>query len=106
MGCLLYCWWFGYSPFECEFYRNDVIHTVECSLSRVLSSIPQKNNPSTDDAFIYNLSKWILVQDLTQRPFTTNIIEKLQLYLLDYKNNNKTNELNELKNLNNNENNC
>jgi hypothetical protein len=36
----------------------------------------------------------------------TNIIEKLQLYLLDYKNNNKTNELNELKNLNNNENNC
>ena len=40
LGCLLFAWWFGYSPFECEFY-GQAIKVVECSSLRVLSSVPR-----------------------------------------------------------------
>ncbi len=77
MGCLLFAWWVGYSPFECEFTLQDRVRCVECTTLRILSTPPRKNNPTRDDLIIYELCDWILSQSLTQRPFTPDIIARL-----------------------------
>lgn len=77
MGCLLYAWWFGYSPFESEFYGM-VLKVVDCTSLRVLSSIPQSSNPSPDDRVILSLVEWILEKDFMVRPYTSDVIERLK----------------------------
>ena len=37
MGCLLFAWWVGYSPYECEFAASDRVKVVECTTLRILS---------------------------------------------------------------------
>jgi hypothetical protein len=76
MGCLLYAWWFGYSPFECEFLGN-AIRVTECSASRVLSKIPKKMSMSEDDIKIYDIVEWILVKEIFQRPFLIDVINHI-----------------------------
>jgi serine/threonine kinase 16 len=78
IGCLLFAWWFGYSPFECEFNDNDQIKVVECSHLRVLAKIPKPLKPSNDDVVILDLVQWILHRDHNTRPYTTDIIEKIK----------------------------
>ena len=79
MGCLLYAWWFGYSPFECEFQGNN-IKIADCSVLRVLSNIPRKNKPNEDDCFFHNLSEQILEKDIRNRQFISSIIKRLSQF--------------------------
>lgn len=82
MGCLLFAWWFGYSPFECEFSNDDRLKVVECSVLRVLSNIPKKTKHNTpEDLIIYQLTEWMLVKDMTQRVFTEQVIDRLERIL-------------------------
>lgn len=81
MGCLLFAWWFGYSPFECEFYGT-TLKVVECSSLRVLSSIPKSSHPSKDDLVVLDIVEWILEKNFQVRPYTEDIIEKLQSTLI------------------------
>eukprot|EP01038_Epipyxis_sp_PR26KG_P013272 gene13272-17783_t len=76
MGCLLYAWWFGYSPFECEFH-GDYIRVVECSPLRILGNIPRRSHINHDDQIILELVDWILVKDFNNRPFINDIISRL-----------------------------
>ena len=77
IGCLLFAWWFGYSPYESEFSDvNGAIRVVDCGHSRVLSKMPRK--PPTfctgNDIIIMNLVENILEHDFTKRCYTSDII--------------------------------
>jgi len=78
IGCLLFAWWFGYSPFECEFNDNDQIKVVDCSHLRVLAKTPKPLKPSNDDIIVLDLVQWICHRDHINRPYTTDIIEKIK----------------------------
>jgi serine/threonine kinase 16 len=80
LGCLLYAWWFGYSPFESQFV-GDKIKVVPCSILRVLSRISWKSNPTAEDALVLELCEWILEKEITKRPFVTDVIDRVQLAL-------------------------
>lgn len=80
MGCLLFAWWFGYSPFECEF-QGDAVRVVECSALRTLAGIPRPRKPSAEDTVVLQLTEWILDKDFSVRPFTTDILERLRTTL-------------------------
>jgi serine/threonine protein kinase len=79
IGCLLFAWWFGYSPFECEFVSSGAVKVVECSLSRILAKVPRPPaaRASENDIFIADFVEWILVHDMNNRPFSANILERL-----------------------------
>ena len=79
IGCLLFSWWFGYSPFECEFTPTGAVKVVECSLSRILAKIPRPTaaRASENDIFVADLVEWILVHDMKCRPFCAKILERL-----------------------------
>ena len=80
IGCLLFAFWFGYSPFECEFTSTGTVKVVECSLSRILAKIPRPpaGRASENDTFIADFVEWILVHDMKRRPFCADILERLQ----------------------------
>ncbi len=82
IGCLLFAWWHGYSPFECELldYGTKV---VECTHLRVLSKIPTRVNPSRDDLIVSSLVESILIQDITNRPFLADIITNIRRRIAD-----------------------
>lgn len=77
LGCLLFAWWFGYSPFECEF-NGDAVRVVECSALRTLAGIPRPRSPTVEDKVVLELTEWILDKDFSVRPFTTDILERLR----------------------------
>jgi hypothetical protein len=77
LGCLLFAWWFGYSPFECEFV-GDTIRVVECSSLRVLAAIPRPATPTRADAVVLQVVEWILVKDCAVRPYTSDVIERVR----------------------------
>ncbi len=77
MGCLLFAWWFGYSPFESEFIGS-TIRVTECSALRVLASIPKKANRSAEDEIIYEIVEWILEKEMIRRPFLIDVIHRLE----------------------------
>ena len=77
-GCLLYCWWFGYSPFEMEFGANGQAKVVECSQSRVLAKLPRPPKPSANDLFILELAEFMLVHDFLLRPFALDVLHRLK----------------------------
>lgn len=54
---------------------------VECSALRVLAGIPRPAAPSAADAVVLELVDWILVKDWTQRPYTSDVIERVQSVL-------------------------
>ena len=81
IGCLLFAWWFGYSPYESEFSdTNGSIRVVDCSHSRVLSKMPRK--PPTfcngNDIIIMNIVENILEHDYTKRCYTTDVIASVE----------------------------
>lgn len=76
-GCLLYAWYYGYSPFECEFNANNTVRVVECTFSRVLSKIPCPPVMKEKDQYIIELVEWILNRDILKRPFSVDIINRL-----------------------------
>jgi hypothetical protein len=80
MGCLLFAWWYGYSPFECEFTENGTVRVVECSHLRVLSRVPQcpHDVATYEDRLIGELVDYILVRDLKERPFLTEVIYRVR----------------------------
>ena len=78
MGCLLFAWWFGYSPYECEFTTAGHVKVVECSLSRVLSKLPRPTKPSNNDQLVVDLCEWILIHNPTERPHCRDVLERLK----------------------------
>ena len=82
LGCLLYAWWYFYSPFESEFTDSDTIRVTECSYSRVLAKISRKHHMLSEDIHIYDIVEWILQKDFTVRPTTMDVIERVE-YLID-----------------------
>jgi serine/threonine kinase 16 len=82
MGCLLFAWWVGYSPFECEFYGSRLV-VVECTSLRVLSPIPQIPFPNQDDMRIAGLVGWMVKQEMASRPFTSDIIARVHQAIAD-----------------------
>lgn len=77
LGCLLFAWWFGYSPFECEFV-GDVPRVVECSSLRVLAAVPKPSTVSKADAVLLQVVDWILVKDFSVRPYTSDVIDRVR----------------------------
>jgi serine/threonine kinase 16 len=78
IGCLIFAWWFGHSPFECEFSIKDEIRVVECTYSRVLSKIPKPSQPSKNDLFILDFVDWVLNREICQRPWCADLMERLE----------------------------
>ncbi len=79
LGALLYAWWFGYSPFEIEFNENSgAIRVVNCSYLKILANIPRPKNPSDDDNYILDLVQWMLNKDISTRPYTSDVIERVK----------------------------
>ena len=60
LGCLLFAWRFGYSPFECSFSEQGTVRVTECSYSRVLSKLPRNPKADGDDIIIGDICEWIL----------------------------------------------
>lgn len=83
LGCLLFTWWFGYSPFECEFSESGKPKVVECTSLRVLADVPAPPNPSVQDRVVLELVRWILQKDFSVRPYTTDILERVDDALKD-----------------------
>lgn len=81
MGCLLFAWWFGYSPFESEFI-GDHLRVTDCTALRVLAPVPQKPHPSEDDKILLEVVLWILEKDMRKRPFLEDVIHRVQETLL------------------------
>jgi hypothetical protein len=78
LGCLLFAWFYGYSPFESEFNENGTMRVVECSHLRVLGKVPKRPNSLADDLVLQGLTDWILDNNISNRPFTVEIINKLE----------------------------
>jgi hypothetical protein len=78
IGCLLFAWWYGYSPFECEFTESGSVRVVECSHLRVLARIPVCPAPSYEDEIIREIVEFILVPDLSARPFLSDVIYRVR----------------------------
>ena len=75
---MLFAWCYGYSPFESEFNETGTLRVVECSHLRVLSRCPRKLKPTSDDLVIISLCDWILEKEFNKRPYTIDIINKLE----------------------------
>eukprot|EP01041_Mallomonas_annulata_P001931 gene1931-3746_t len=78
LGCLLFAWYYGYSPFECEFNDNGTLRVVECTHLRVLNKIPTPIKKTAEDLSILTLCEDILKQDMSSRMFTADIITRLE----------------------------
>jgi serine/threonine kinase 16 len=77
LGCLLFAWYYGYSPYESEFMDNGALRVVECSHLRVLSKPPRNPRSGPEDVAIMSIVDWILESDFQNRPFTIDVIRKI-----------------------------
>ena len=78
LGCLLFAWWFGLSPWECEFVgAGSGVRVADCSYSRVLSKMPRPIKASREDAVVLDLCEWVLEKDFSVRPFTADIANRV-----------------------------
>jgi serine/threonine protein kinase len=91
-GCLLFAWFYGYSPYECEFAEEDGngkggggalrahMRVVESSHLRVLSPVPRRAEDvaSREDRVLSREVEAILKQHMTERPFLTDVIVRLR----------------------------
>ena len=79
MGCLFYAWWFGYSPYEISYDKNGCVSQSDCTYLRVLSgTIPVPPNPAQSDQMLIALLGQILVKDINSRPYTNQVIGKIE----------------------------
>ena len=64
-------------------YSSRIISTqvVECTSLRILAAIPRPATPSREDTVVLTLVEWILVQDHTVRPYTADVIERVNSVL-------------------------
>ena len=81
LGCLLFAWRFGYSPFECEFTEFNVCKLAEASYSRILSNMPRPKKCTTEDEVILWLVDSILDRDPSTRPFIAEVIKLVEAEL-------------------------
>lgn len=98
IGCLLFAWWFGYSPFECEFAVSEskfckyTVKLTECSQSRVLAKIPRPSGSkelNVDDNIVCDLTEWILDKNMTTRPFISDILTRVGEAMQNLESNNR-----------------
>ena len=82
MGCLLFAWWHGYSPFESEFTESGYIRVVECSHLRVLSGPASchtyPNSNTSDNQHIQDLVLFMCEPDIRGRPFLNTVIGRVR----------------------------
>ena len=78
LGCLLFAWRFGYSPFECDFTEHNVCTPAESSYSRILSNMPRPKKCTAEDEIILRLVDSILIRDPTARPFVADVIRLIE----------------------------
>jgi len=50
---------------------------------RILAAIPRPATPSREDTIVLALVEWILVQDHTVRPYTADVIERVNSVLIN-----------------------
>jgi hypothetical protein len=101
-GCLLFAWYYGYSPYECEFTEDDSsgksaglgraqLRVVESSHLRVLSPVPHRDEEvaTVEDIVLSRLVENILQQHINERPFLTDVIVQLKndIHSLQHNNN-------------------
>lgn len=77
LGCLLFAWYYGYSPFECEFTDQGTTRLVDSSYSRVLSKIPRPKSVSQADDRVLSISEWILDANFLHRPYIQDVIQRV-----------------------------
>mmetsp|Transcript_2908 Transcript_2908/g.3066 ORF Transcript_2908/g.3066 Transcript_2908/m.3066 type:complete len:342 (-) Transcript_2908:10-1035(-) len=77
VGCLLFAWFYGYSPFECEFNENGSLRVVECTHLRVLNNISKPKTVSENDQIIIKYCEDILKTDMQYRPYLETVITRL-----------------------------
>lgn len=93
-GCLLFAWYYGYSPYECEFTEEDAapssaqktkvgrasLRVVESSHLRVLSPPPKRPEAvaTEEDRLLSAEMEAVLIQDISQRPFLSDVMHRLQ----------------------------
>jgi len=88
-GCLLFAWFYGYSPYECEFSDEDgkgggkgraQLRVVESSHLRVLTPAPRRAEAvsTKEDQALSREVEAILQQHITDRPFLTDVIVRLR----------------------------
>ena len=77
LGCLLFAWHYGYSPFECEFAdpKSKTDRTVECTHLRVLSKIPVPAMADDHDVLVNNVCTWVLRQNISDRPYLNDLVQ-------------------------------
>lgn len=88
IGCLFFAWWFGYSPYECIFVtsgegakKKEQLQVCDSSYLRCLGPAPRPSMQTAHDAVILQLVDWVLIHDFTKRPFTADIILRLNATL-------------------------
>ena len=56
---------------------NGSLRVVECSHLRVLSKPPKHPKQSAEDIAVMSIVDWILESDFKKRPYTVDVIEKI-----------------------------
>lgn len=84
-GCLLFAWWHGFSPFECDFTESGQARVTPCSHLRVLSQIPRvpAAKATSQDVVIQALVEWILERDFAVRVFAADVVTRVRDALLE-----------------------
>ncbi|KAH9096431.1 hypothetical protein LEN26_017455 [Aphanomyces euteiches] len=77
MGCLLYAMVFGYSPFECTINDAGQVKVTECSYLAVLGTVKFPSR-SPYSPFVFDLIRWMLTVDASQRPKIADVIHRLE----------------------------
>lgn len=78
LGCLLFAWKFGFSPFECEFTDSSSgVRLVESSYSRVLAKWPRPKKPTMDESTVIGICEWVLNMNINDRPYVSDIISRV-----------------------------
>lgn len=89
MGCLLFAWWYGHSPVECEFSESESgsfkVRVVECSHSRVLARIPRPppKMATPEDTVVQEICEWVLERNPAVRVFTADVMMRLRDALVE-----------------------
>jgi serine/threonine protein kinase len=81
LGCLLYAWYYGFSPYEISFDKHGMAVSSECSYLRILSGViprPPHISLTSAEERILDLVNSILVQDFRCRPFIDQLLQKVE----------------------------
>ena len=79
IGCLLFAWYYGYAPFELTYNKAGQTIATECTYLRILSCNISYPTPLTEpDHTLKALVAYILVHDISNRPNTSQVLDKLE----------------------------